>query len=445
MAKQQPAVKIAHALLTPVRHPIKAARLIYSAPAWVLAGPIYLVTVIVFTSLAYSFWASKDELVVAPLVLERESFTVEATEAGLISRVRAKEGDSVRALVDTLVVIQKTMVTAKGERESLKSKKEELEDERAVADKEYLHSREQLNITLTETTKTLANLKKDRTLLTNQLDDGRRNIAYLLKKLNKARRDLAKERALYLSRDITQAEYDRAKNKVDDLEKSHQDAVANVQKIEINLAALSESRIRSEITRIENELAQHDQRHKTAEKRFIERLADIKHQLEREETLVATTTREGERTRYSSLFSGVITKVHVKPGQMVAAGTPLITIIKGSAALEGRALVQNKDIGRMDHGDLVQIKYFAYPYQEYGIPTGKISYIAKKPGGVAGQESLYLVRVALASDTIKKQGSKRLKKLEIGLEGMAEIKTGQKRFIELMFTPISKFFTQEEG
>jgi hypothetical protein len=54
-----------------------------------------------------------------------------------------------------------------------------------------------------------------------------------------------------------------------------------------------------------------------------------------------------------------------------------------------------------------------------------------------------MVRVALHSETIAKR-NERPKQLEIGLEGVAEVKTGQKRFIELLFSPISRFFTNPE-
>ena len=81
---------------------------------------------------------------------------------------------------------------------------------------------------------------------------------------------------------------------------------------------------------------------------------------------------------------------------------------------------------------------FAYPYQEYGISTGLASFIATTPD----ETSLYLVKVALCSDRIQKSGSSP-KRLEIALEGIAEFKTGEKRFIEILFTPISKFFAPE--
>ena len=52
---------------------------------------------------------------------------------------------------------------------------------------------------------------------------------------------------------------------------------------------------------------------------------------------------------------------------------------------------------------------------------------------------MYVVTVALSTEQIAKRGEKP-KNLEIGLEGIAEIKTGSKRMIEMLFSPVSRFF-----
>lgn len=150
------------------------------------------------------------------------------------------------------------------------------------------------------------------------------------------------------------------------------------------------------------------------------------------------------KAAYSSFFDGVITEVHVARGQMIRAGSPLITMVRDTAVLEAHAYVNNQDIGQLKRGQEVKIKYFAYPYQEYGIARGLTSFIATTPSGLPGRESKYLVKVALEKDTISKSGGS-IRPLEIGLEGMAEMKTGEKRFIEILFSPISRFFKDDDA
>jgi hemolysin D len=115
--------------------------------------------------------------------------------------------------------------------------------------------------------------------------------------------------------------------------------------------------------------------------------------------------------------------------------------VRNTAPLEAHVMVQNKDIGKIKRGQQVQIKYFAYPYQEYGIQHGVIADIATKP---SGPNSMYLITVALELETITARASTISKDLEIGLEGIGEVKTGEKRFIELFFAPASRFFQVAE-
>jgi hypothetical protein len=127
---------------------------------------------------------------------------------------------------------------------------------------------------------------------------------------------------------------------------------------------------------------------------------------------------------------------------MIRGGSPLGTMVRYTAVLEGHAYVSNQDIGQLKRGQEVKIKYFAYPYQEFGIARGLTSFIAKTPSGLPGKESKYLVKISLEKDSVSKAGSV-IKSLEIGLEGFAEFKTGEKRFIEILFSPISRFFDDE--
>ncbi|MBW1801055.1 MAG: hypothetical protein JRJ85_10035 [Deltaproteobacteria bacterium] len=39
-----------------VRHPIKAAKLLYSVPAFILRGPIYIICLITLALILYSAW-----------------------------------------------------------------------------------------------------------------------------------------------------------------------------------------------------------------------------------------------------------------------------------------------------------------------------------------------------------------------------------------------------
>ncbi|MBF0145977.1 MAG: HlyD family efflux transporter periplasmic adaptor subunit [Magnetococcales bacterium] len=443
MADKRQAIQVEQVYLAPVRHPIKAARMLYSAPPWVLSGPIYLIAMIIIAGLGYSFWATKDELVVVPLVLERESVTTEAVKGGIVSKVYVQEGSRVGPS-EKLLEIQMTSVMRSPEEEAIQARLDDMQkaDADALAAYELQKNRMENNVRQLELS--LDTIQKDRDRQELELEDARRNVRSLKGKLGIAQQELAETSKLFQSKDITKIEHDRARMTVDDLEKSVQDAVSRESKAQLALQMSSREKINNEIKLARDELKQLKKRYDEQHQRLEEQRQELIGRQKDARTLFGSGVAEsGTMTSYKSTFSGLVTAVHVKPGNNIAPGVSLVTIVKDSAALVGRALVQNKDIGRMKRGQTVRVKYFAYPYQDYGIPEGIISDIATKPGGVTGQESLYKVRIALKDESIARRGDKpRL--LEIGLEGIAEIKTGEKRLIELVFSPISRFFGKEE-
>src|SRR5438477_11060329 len=119
-----------------------------------------------------------------------------------------------------------------------------------------------------------------------------------------------------------------------------------------------------------------------------------------------------------------------------------MTVVKSTEAKFVQIMIQNRDRGRIKEGQSVQIKYDAYPYQEWNIYEGKVTHIADRPSEVKGQESTYEVRVDLNAESRKiKKGTKEVE-LTLGLQGFAEIITVKKQLIETIFTHISRLFMQ---
>ncbi len=170
----------------------------------------------------------------------------------------------------------------------------------------------------------------------------------------------------------------------------------------------------------------------------------LKSRIAEADTLVPGVRYGDRMVNYKSILDGIVTRIHVSKGNVIGAGKDLVTMVSSMAPLEAVAYVQNQDIGQLRRGQPVKIKYFAYPFQEWGIQKGTISEISTKPSGEAGRESMYIIRIALDTEVIKKK-RRRPRKLEMGLEGMAEVKTGEKRLISIVFSPFARFFEQPGG
>ncbi len=444
-----PTVK--HYLVAPIKHPIKAARVLYTPAGFVLRGPIYMIFVIAIGGLVYSFVAIVDQLVTAPLVLQREANIVESVGSGMVIDISADENEPIDVGDPLLTVQEQTRITADSEQAAIERRQFELKREIDKLKSEYEHQISQIDLDLQDVTSNKATQKVALEGNIKQIQQ-QRNIAARTRKrvddrLKLAKKQFERTQKLFDSGDITLREYESAQAKVQELEKDVDDARAEISKINVELstakdklaALLDEHRKEKLEDQREQVLARRDRELKQLE----DELTAQAEKLTKREGLVSGVSFDKNLTAYKSNYQGIITDVHVRKGQMITPGTPLVTVVRDTAVLEARVLVSNERIGNLKRGQSVKLKYFAYPYQEYGIPEGNITEIATKPGGVEGQESMYMVKVALQSETIAKRRGKP-KRLEIGLEGFAEVKTGEKRLIELVFSPVSRFFEGEE-
>ncbi len=439
MAKKTPSsARIAASI--EVRHPIKAATLLYSAPKFILRGPIYLMFITIFCMLFYSFVATTDTLVVAPLTLQRQTVTVEAIGGGLVESLDVSENSPVAVGQALAVVQEKIRAASTPEQEALDRQLKDYEDRLTTANRDYDYRRHQLESSRDELQGRLitgkGSLADHIDQLTIQLNTAQRNHDNIAA-------DLARYRPLCANRDIPSS-------KCDDLQRAASNAQADIENIRLSLKSAERDKAQqgdqSTLDRMNRDIDKARADYDIEVKQINERIADLQNRRRQAQTLVPGVNYKNDEAHYSSIVDGIVTTVHVQRGQLVDPGAPLFTIVRNSAPLEARVLVQNKDIGLLKIGQEVKIKYFAYPFQEYGIQRGSISEISVRPSTASGEANLFVVSVALASETVQRQPVRQgdpVKTLEIGLTGTAEIKTGDKRFIELLFTPASKFFEAE--
>ncbi|HRQ82027.1 MAG TPA: hypothetical protein PKZ97_13025, partial [Azospirillaceae bacterium] len=143
MAKKQPAAKAAPAG-PPVRHPIKAATLLYSAPPAVLRGPIYMMFVVMISMFIYSIIATKDVLVTAPLKLQRQSVTVQAVSGGIVEALDVAENMAVSPGSPLATIQEKIRVASTPEQEALDKERGGVLERRDEVLRDYSFRRQQM-------------------------------------------------------------------------------------------------------------------------------------------------------------------------------------------------------------------------------------------------------------------------------------------------------------
>jgi hemolysin D len=178
----------------------------------------------------------------------------------------------------------------------------------------------------------------------------------------------------------------------------------------------------------------------------------------------ADLSRAQERTKLQVLtapVSGVVQQLAVHTiGGVVQPAQSLMVIVPSDSHLEVEAMVNNRDIGFVHTGDEVEIKVDTYDFTRYGLMHGEVLSISqdsisrevpldpktgenKTPGTSngssepKGQELTYAARISLDRTEIQVDDKKM--SLFPGLAVTAEIKTGERRIITYLLSPLMKY------
>lgn len=146
-------------------------------------------------------------------------------------------------------------------------------------------------------------------------------------------------------------------------------------------------------------------------------------------------------------------------GGVVTPAQQLLVIVPADSQLEVNAQVKNKDIGFVRAGQTVAIKVDTFNFTKYGLLHGEVQSVSrdaitrdkrsdksdssKSSGAVddssepSGQEFVYAARISL--DSTQMQIGDRLVDLTPGMAVTAEIKTGRRRVIEYLLSPLLRY------
>ncbi len=150
--------------------------------------------------------------------------------------------------------------------------------------------------------------------------------------------------------------------------------------------------------------------------------------------------------------------VHTVGGVVTPAQTLLVVVPEGTG-LEIEAMLPNRDVGFVHAGQPAEVKVEAFNYTRYGLMHGTVKTISRdavqsggrkdphKPAGDSGDDSddadnpqgssSYVARVALSATAFDTEEG--LLPLEPGMSVTAEIKTGRRRVIEYLLSPLLRY------
>ena len=172
--------------------------------------------------------------------------------------------------------------------------------------------------------------------------------------------------------------------------------------------------------------------------------------------------RQGQREDPPQVLTapidGVVQQLEVHTvGGVVTPAQALLAVAPSDSPIEVKAMVSNHDIGFVQAGQRAEIKVDTFNFTRYGLLHGKVvsvsqdSIVREKPqdksrgtfGGdesssePPGQELSYAARISL--DRTQMRVDDDLVNLIPGMAVTAEIKTGTRRIISYLFSPLLRY------
>lgn len=139
-------------------------------------------------------------------------------------------------------------------------------------------------------------------------------------------------------------------------------------------------------------------------------------------------------------------------GTVVSAGTMLLSLVPDRVPLVAQVMIRNSDIGFAHEGQKVKIKLAAYPFEDFGMLTGKVVQISPDAADASGESSKenssagqpgtqqqtasFKALVSLDSQALNAHGE--TLSLTAGMEVVAQIYEGRQTVLDYLISPIRR-------
>ena len=124
-------------------------------------------------------------------------------------------------------------------------------------------------------------------------------------------------------------------------------------------------------------------------------------------------------------------------GGIVTPAQTLLVVVPETDRVEVEAVVANKDAGFVTEGQHAEVKLDAYPFTRYGTVAGKVRRLSRDAVADERQGLVFKAAVALERPFLESDGVRL--PLGPGLAATVEIKTGTRRVIEYLLSPLLRY------
>ncbi|WP_088891574.1 HlyD family type I secretion periplasmic adaptor subunit [Leptolyngbya ohadii] len=218
-----------------------------------------------------------------------------------------------------------------------------------------------------------------------------------------------------------------------------QQAMVQSQRLRADLQqAIAEfSRLQAELTRKYAEAQQAQiQTQQTIQQLMVQR-TQIQTKIQQNEAQIAEAKAVLKQLTLRAPVDGFVSSLEVrKSGEVVQSGQTIAEIAPQSAPLVLMAVLPAREAGFVKVGDRAQVKFDAYPYQDYGIVAGKVTAVSPDVKVDDRMGAVYRVEITLDRTVVTKD--RETVRLRAGQTATADIVIRQRRIAEVLLDPIRK-------
>ena len=186
-------------------------------------------------------------------------------------------------------------------------------------------------------------------------------------------------------------------------------------------------------------------------KSLLTELNTARAQIRVSEQAVANLHRKISESRIAAPVDGVVYQSQINAiNSVVQPAQVIMQIVPADESLIMEAALDSKDVGFVEVGQRAEVKLDAYPFTQYGLLEGRVTAVSadsvltqtqptdpsSKPSGEDTQRRpIYAVRISLSpAKGVFKNGVPY--ELKPGMSGSVDIRTGDRRLIQYIFSPL---------
>ncbi|SEF35047.1 HlyD family type I secretion periplasmic adaptor subunit [Variovorax sp. NFACC27] len=407
----------------------------------------YALIVLFLIALIWAIFGQVDIVAVAPgkIIVSERTKIIQPLEVSVVKRVLVRDGDHVEA-GQPLVELDPTMATADrtNVNEQLKAAQSEVMRTRALL--KALNAADAHAPDLGKATPagwTDEDLSSARAELNDEWSDITAKLARAAAEINRRQAEIATAREVVTKLETTlpiarQREADFRQLADQGFMSSHANQDRTRERIEME----------RDLATQRAKLAEANATLRESENTRTAYIAETKHSLRTRETAAELKRQQGtqdlakagQRERLTTLKAPVAGTVqqlaaHTEGG-VVTEAQPLMVIVPDGAQVTAEVTLENKDIGFVSPAQEAAIKLETFPYTRYGTVNATVKTVTADAVNDEKRGAIFPVTLSLSSTTIDVDGMPI--KLSPGMNLTAEIKTGKRRIIEFLLSPVQK-------